>query len=398
MKEQYLDTFLTNSGTLDERIQRATKLPSKEALLSVMEQKPKTQIRDILIETPCNQSCTACFFNESGGPGFVRLTNDTFQELRGMIKALGEPDPSSLAMYPKEITTALSVLPVMADQGISRTLTNGRILNKEGVIESLKKANMKKLVITVPGGKESYAAYTRNNPDEYEQLISNVALAIRNGFEVSTFMPIFARNVDDIESTVIRLGNIGVENIQFLRVRPFGNAQSLPNEYFLTQEGTVRFLENLNRSRKLVGNKMKLTLFGGSFGPNFFGSSIYQQLAGIDTNTPKSKYFCMMLDRQFVGISLATKKAYSCFIGLSFDEACVGYYKDGSITYTKPAITGDALRNNLRGMCARDSCEYQPLCMGGCRMNAFAWAKRNGEADPFFAGQDICITNILENA
>jgi|GEM_PF-1829508 len=401
MKEQYLDTFQTNTGTLNERIQRATNglLPSKEALISAMAQKPDVQIRDILIETPCNQSCTTCFFNEAGGPGTVRLNKESFEELRSMARALGQTDLSILSLYPKEITTALSVLLVMSEQGITRTLTNGKLLDKEGVIEALKEAGIQKLVITVPGGKNAYAMYTNNNPDEYDGLISNIDLAVRNKFDVSIFMPMFAQNIDEVEDTVTRLSAIGIKQVQFLRVRPFGNAFTLPKEYFLTNDGTIRFLENLNKTRKLVGDQMSLTLSGGSFGPNFFGTSTYQQLAGINTKRPNanSKYFCPMIDRQFVGISLGTKKAYSCFIGTSFEESCVGYYKDGSITYTKPPLSGESLQKNLRGICANDSCQYQPLCLGGCRMNAFALAKRDGEQDPLFAGQDICLTNILEN-
>jgi radical SAM protein with 4Fe4S-binding SPASM domain len=397
IKEQLFNTFLTNTGTLNERIQRATSLPSKEAFLSAMAQKPDTQVRDVLIETPCNQSCTACFFNENGGPGLVRLTTEVLDELRDMAVVLGQPDPKYFTLYPKEITTALPVLPVMSEQGITRTLTNGKILNQNGVIGALRKADIQKLVITVPGGREAYALYTQNNPDEYDTLLSNVALAIRSNFDVSIFMPVFSQNIKDIEQTVDVLGNMNVKKIQFIRVRRFGNAYPLPDDYFMTRDDTLNFLEYLNRARESVGDKMSLTLFGGSFGPNFFGTSIYKQLAGIDAKWPNSRYFCPVIDRQFVGISLATKKAYSCFIGMSFKEAEIGYYKNGSITYTKPALTGESLRNNLRGICSETNCEYQPLCLGGCRMNAFALAKQKNESDPFYAGQDICVTNILKS-
>jgi len=397
MKEQSFDTFMTNTGTLDAQIRQSTNLPSKEAFLSAMAQKPGRQVRDILIETPCNQSCTACFFNENGGSGKVQLTQEALSELRSMISVLKKPDPEYFALYPKEISTALPMLSIMSEQGITRTLTNGRILNKNGVIDALKKANIRKLVITVPGGKDAYAMYTQNNPDEYETLLSNVNLAVRNNFDVSIFMPIFSQNINDIENTVDVLGNMNVRNIQFIRVRRFGNAFSLPNEYFMKNDDMLTFLETVNRTRKRAGDKMKLTLFGGSFGPNFFGSSIYRQLAGITEHWPNSRYFCPMIDRQFVGVSFATKKAYSCFIGMSFEEAQIGYYKDGVITYTKPMLTGESVQNNLRGMCSENNCEYQPLCLGGCRMNAFALAKQNNETNPFFAGQDICITNTIKN-
>jgi radical SAM protein with 4Fe4S-binding SPASM domain len=60
-----------------------------------------------------------------------------------------------------------------------------------------------------------------------------------------------------------------------------------------------------------------------------------------------------------------------------------------------PAITDEQLKTNLRGQCAADNCEYQPLCMGGCRMTAFSVARRKGESEPLYAGQDICMTKLL---
>lgn len=396
MKEQLFNTFLTNTGTLNARIQRTTGYPSTEAFLSAVAQKPDTQARDLLVETPCNQSCIGCYFKENGGPGYIRLTDEALTEIRSMVAILRQPDPTLFTLYPKEISNALPILPVMAKEGIDRTLTNGKILNKPGVLEALQKANIRKLVITVPGSKNAYALYTRNNPDEYDTLLSNVDLAVRNNFDVSIFMPIFAQNIDDVEQTVTTLGNMNVKNIQFIRLRPFGDGYSLPKEYFMNIDDTIRFLENLNKAREMVKNTMSLTLFGGSFGPNFFGTSVYKQLAGTNEKWPNSRYLCPMIDRQFVGVSFATKKAYSCFIGISFKEAEIGYYKNGAITYTQPPLTAQTISSNLRGICAKENCEYQPLCLGGCRMNAFVLSKQKNENYPLFAEQDICITDILK--
>jgi radical SAM protein with 4Fe4S-binding SPASM domain len=217
-----------------------------------------------------------------------------------------------------------------------------------------------------------------------------------NGFSVGVFYPVFKQNIADIEETTAILRDANVTDIKFIRVRPFGNATNLPDQVLLTQKDMPSFLGSVDATR-LRYPDVKLTLFGESFGPNFFGSSIYTYLAGDGDRWPGSTYVCPMVNGQFIGVSYGTNNAYPCFEALSFPELINGTYRNGVLTTSGPVVSDASLSEKLRGMCAKHACEYQDLCMGGCRITAFAVAKRNGENDPLYAGQDICVTNLLSD-
>lgn len=392
-----LDTFRTNTGTLNERIQRATGLPGVDAIVEQMGRRAQNRATDLLIESPCNESCTTCFFQEAGGPGKIRLTPDVVDDIRTTAKVLGDPDPKQFTLYPKEITAAMSLLPIFSERSITRTLTNGKRLGESGVVPALQQAGITDLMVTVPGDVSAYASYTQEKPETYERLLANIQLAIRSGLIVGVFYPVFRANVDDVGVVVKNLNNLGVSEIKFLRVIPVGRAMNLPDDMFLTREDTIRFLMNVNEARNRVRGDMKLSLFGGSFGPNFYSKSIYRYLAGQTGRWPDSQFLCPMIGRQFVGISYSSDKAYPCFKAMSFPELQIGNFRDGEISFSSPPLTPESLQDNLRGQCAKYACQYQPLCLGGCRIAAFSFAKRRGEKDPLFAGQDICVTRILDD-
>ena len=391
-----LDSFRTNTGTLDERIQRATGLQGAADLMEQMRKRGQNRATDLLIESPCNESCSTCFFQETGGPGKIRLTPEVVDDIRTTAQVLGDPDPKRFTLYPKEITAAMPLLPVFTERSITRTLTNGKRLGEPGVLDSLKNAGIKDLMITVPGRAPAYSLYTKEKEQTYDRLLTNVGLAVRKGFNVSIFYPVFRPNVDDVIPTTLQLKELGVKNIKFIRVIPVGAARNLADDMFLNKEDTLEFLTNVNTVRKLTQDALEFTLFGGSFGPNFYGKSIYRYLAGMDDRWPGSQYYCPMINGQFVGIAYGTGKAYPCFKALSFPELSSGQYQNGKLTLKSPVLTKNNLENKLRGQCAKIDCRYQSICLGGCRITAFAFAKRRGENDPLYAGQDVCVTRILE--
>lgn len=391
-----LDTFRTNTGTLNERIQRATGLNSINDLKKQMRQRELNRATDLLIESPCNESCSTCFFQEAGGPGRIRLTPEVIDDIRTTTQLLGDPDPKRFTLYPKEITTAMPLLPVFSERSITRTLTNGKRLGEPGVLHGLKNAGIKDLMITVPGRAAAYALYTKEKGQTYDRLLGNIGLAVREGFNVGIFYPVFRPNVDDVIPTALQLKELGVKNIKFIRVIPVGAARGLSDNMFLNKVDTLEFLTNVNTARKLTQNSMELTLFGASVGPNFYGKSIFRYLAGMDDRWPGSQYYCPMIDGQFVGIAYGTRKAYPCFKALSFPELSSGEYKDGKLVLKPPLLTKENLENKLRGQCTKTDCQYQPICLGGCRITAFSFAKRRGESEPLYAGQDVCVSRILE--
>jgi radical SAM protein with 4Fe4S-binding SPASM domain len=394
MKES-LSTFVTNTGTPDDRVFAATGLPGTAALLDRMAGRGNTVARDLLVPSACNENCRACFFTEGEG-GCTRLTADAMGEIRLMALALGREFPELFTPYPREITTAPEMLSVFSEFGVKRTLTNGKLLGKPGVMDRLWTAGIRSLVVTVPGGAESFAWYTGENASSYDPLISTIGDAVRRGFDVGTFMPVFRDNVDDIGAMSQRLSQAGVRDIMCIRVVPVGRAAEWDDNLFLDRDSAVRFFGNVNAARLALGDRTRITMFGGSFGPNFSGREIFRYLSGDKPRWPGSKYLCPLVTGQFVGVSFASKRAYPCFQMMSFPETAIGTYADGTVEITAPLPPEEAYRERLRGICAADDCTWQALCMGGCRSAAFSFARRRGEADPIFAGQDICQTRIIE--
>ena len=305
-----LDTFRSNTGTLEERIQRATGLNGTGDLIAQMKSREQNRATDLLLESPCNERCVACFFQEAGGPGSIRLTTEVVNDIRTTAGILGAPDKTMFTLYPKEITTAMPLLPVFSERAVTRTLTNGKRLGEPGVIETLKNAGIRDLMVTVPGNAASYALYTQEKEQTYDRLLNNIGSAIRSGLTVSTFYPVFRPNIDDVLETTLRLQELGVREIKFIRVIPAGAARNLSDDIFTDNDSTLQFLSNVNEARKQAGNTMELTLFGGSFGPNFFAKSIYRYLAGASDRWPGSQYYCPMVNGQFIGIAFGTGKGY----------------------------------------------------------------------------------------
>jgi len=393
---EYYDTFVTNNGSLDQRINNATGLSGKNELLDVMAKRRNNVAKDLLVENICSQKCVACYYQEDSCKQGIRISEDKIADVRKAIENLTVTNKDLFTFYPREITTAMNFLPLYTELLQDRVLTNGKLLNKS-VFEKFKKSGIKRLSITVPGEKEAYSFYTQEPESTYDQLLENVSNAVTFGFNVSAFMPLFKQNIKDVTSTVRNLANRGVKEIQFIRIVPEGQAKSLSDAIFIDREDTLSLMRNVNSLRHELDNKVHLSLFKGYFGPNFYGNSIFKHLSGQINEWPGSEYFCPAINRQFLCVSAQSNNIYNCFASMSFPEDfMVGKYDEGVIETTKMPIKSEELKDALRGICSSNACEEQPVCMGGCRVIPYAIAKRNGEPNPMFAGQDFCITQILK--
>jgi len=398
-KEAYsrLSTFLSVTGSINEQIQQATGLPDLAALQKQMEMRAETIRTDLLVPSKCNQECDACFYDLSRLKNVIDVNDEVIVDIDRTITILKTIDKNPY-FYPREPTTALRLLPAYEKAGQSDILTNGKLLTKPGILEAFRESKITSMFVTVPGLSASYATYTREPESQYEQILDGIQKAKEQGFTVNVFTPIFEKNIEDIIPMVNRLTAIGVGEIRFIRVIPVGKAKTMPDEFFLKPESTVRFLEQVNIARLQNTGKIRLSLFGQSFGPNFYGNSLWRTLAGQTNQWPATKFACPAINRQYLGVVLGSKDIVSCFQAMSFDNQTIGYLKDGKIVLDteKPLRSEELLKKNLRGICAEDSCEYQAVCMGGCRTAAIAEAVRKNESDPEFAGQNICLTQILK--
>jgi radical SAM protein with 4Fe4S-binding SPASM domain len=392
-----LSTFVSVTGTIDEQVQKATSLPRLSDLVEKMNERSSVVRVDLLVPNKCNQDCAACFYKPECGNQTMIINEGVTCDIKKMLEVLKTIDKSPY-FYPREPTTpsALRLLSEYKQVGMDSILTNGKTLTQPIVIETLKRAGIKSLTVTVPGEAKSYAMYTKEPIEQYEKILEGISVARQNGFDVSTFTPVFEQNIDDIIPMVNRLVNLGVSTIKFIRVLPVGNAKNMPNDFFLKPESTIRFLKKVNQARLLYPS-IKLTLFGQSFGPNFYSRGIWRALAE-PTEWPGTKFACSAVNRRYLGVVLGSNEIVSCFEGMSLENQKIGFVRDGKLILDpNVSRSEEVLRNNLRGICAKDKCEYQSLCMGGCRTAAMSEAIRRKEPETEFAGQTICITQILKN-
>jgi len=397
MNKEILSTFVTNPGSPREQLFRATGLSTIDALTQKMRTRANSVNADLLVPTACNQSCPGCFYDLPKNLDMEDVDNRSWEEIKKTLKMLYAIDPNP-TYYPREPSVSLRILDGYKEAGITRALTNGKLLYRPETVQVLKQSGITSIVVTVPGNEDSYATYTGEDINTYGRLLKGIDMAGKQGISVSVFMPIFQKNVNDVEETTERLVNIGVKDIRFIRVLPIGKARNLPDDFFLTKDGMVTFLTNVNTTRLLWKDKVNLSLFGLSFGPNFYGMNAWKSLSGLRGGWPQSEYLCPTINRQYVGVVLGSKDIVTCFQAMSFPDQRIGYIDDGTIVYSpeKPKRTSENLSKNLRGMCSAENCDYQPICLGGCRTAAIAEAIRKNEPDPEFAGQNICVTNIVK--
>lgn len=389
-----LSTFIKLTGPLDSRIEQATGASNADELQDMMADKPTKQSVDLLINSKCSERCSHCFFTEAE-EGFISTTPELVEDLRRQIQFF-DADSSNVTIYPREATLAMNLLPVFEEQSMDRVLTNGVLLSKRGVIDKLKSFGIEKLAISLHGSKEDHTLITQAPSDFYDLTLKGIEMAIAAGMDVSTFTAVSKYNLGSLEQVFAYANRVGIRETKLLRLIPVGNAQNLPDEAFIDEADLRTMLLTVEAARRQYPN-LRISLLGTSFGPNFYSRGMYRYLVGESDVWPNSTYACPWINQQYIGISVGSGKVYPCFEAVSFSETQIGAVDiDGRANVDNPNLTPQSLKENLRDKCAEDDCQYQALCLGGCRITAFSFAKRRGEEDPLYAGQDICLTRTLD--
>lgn len=396
MTEQRLRTFARLRGPLDDRIHMSTGLSSQAEILNAMTSKQVRQSVDLLLPTACNQECLHCFFKETGGPGYIRTTDTVMDEVLDLMNQCNR-EKKAVTLYPREITTVPRLFPVLSEQGIDRVLTNGLLLNDDRILSSLKKSGITELMISLHGPKEPHMKLTGVTEKQYDATVSGIEKAVDQGFQVGAFCTTYADNVERLPELFRDAKSLGIREVKLLRLTPLGNAKDLPESFFIGRE-QIRNMLYLVDDERLRNPDLKISLFSTSFGPNFYSKNIFRYLAGQKAQWPYSTYPCPMIGQEFIGISLGSNKIYPCFEALSFPELQIGHINEkNEITITSPPLNKDVLQKNLTGICSKEACPSQPICLGGCRISAFAFAKKKAQPNPITAGMDACVTEIISS-
>jgi radical SAM protein with 4Fe4S-binding SPASM domain len=351
---------------------------------------------DIMSFRPCDQQCRQCSFVEAAmNPAAPRGSAAEIDFIRRLRANYPE---SGFFLYPRDIVTAASLLPLMQDVGQSETLTNGNHLD-ERLVERMLESGLKEVQITLFETAAEQELYNRNAAEEYERIKANIRLCVARGLRVQVNNVLSRETLGSMELLGDECLRLGVTRVRFIRLQPIGDAlKGFPPEAYLTQadlEGVI--ILTIERLKQKYGRRLYLC-FAANFGPNFYGKTLEEareKLRRRSPMSPSSNTFCPAIDGQYWTVSTQSGNVHWCFHNIAYPDERIGAvdWGTGKVTIDRPVdLSRETLRKRLRGICAAESCKYQEVCLGGCRSAAISFTPDGDPQDRLYAGMDMCLT------
>lgn len=345
----------------------------------------------------CSQKCTHCFMTESdrktdGEPISSAELTDLTQKFvdRGYKTHLYYQEPMMRPDYFESVEkfpqTTSEINP--AYFALNRTL-----------IERARKAGITTIRHSLHGDQEAHCALTMATPKFYEKLLEGIDVLKANGFQVDIETTMYQENRHCIEYLADLLEAKGVDGWFVGRAVPVGAGKKWPASKFLRGDDARQVASDVLKAA--ASHKSLTVRFDANWGPNFFSVRQYEYLLGtIPGESLIGMYWCDAVNNAVLYTSVETGRVYPCFYHLSFEDDAIGSYdkSTGDIKFNEQQVakwTPKYLSENLRGICAKDSCAFHELCLGGCRGTASAFARLDQDEDPFTAGSDFCLTHEL---
>lgn len=227
--------------------------------------------------------------------------------------------------------------------------TNGTFINDE-TIELLKSNNIKELQISIDG-LENFHDKVRGK-GMYQKTIKNIKELINKGFSIKTMTVLSKENIDDFESIIISLLDLGVDHICFERLIPIGRGEK-SIKYILNSKDLER-IYNILQAKSWFNGKVSINdpIINALKRHNVKKTYLALDgcLAGVKNFAIDSEGYLKICTK----IPLRIGKV----LDIDFDNLFASY---------------DCLKNlamrNLKGKCK--NCLYVMYC-GGCRAEAFA--------------------------
>ena len=392
-------TFYSLTGTLNQRIFESTGLPDKQALLSTLQSKPSKRTLDMLMPTVCNQDCTHCHFVEYEGQQFLKLDQQLVDKANELAKYLKSYDPEAhLITYPREVTAFPKILPLRQQLGQNAIYTNAALIDQK-CVDNLIKYGVKTAFVSLHGSQKQHSLLTGVDKNSYNRTVSGIKLLHQNGIHINILLALHSGNLSSISSVVKFLLENDLKHLKLIRFFPAGHGKNISQNRLLKTADVIKILDKIEKIRHKYP-QLSIAFYGMSFGPNFYSPNSFRFLAGQYTKYGDSRYLCPVINQDYVGISLGTHNVYPCFEAMSFPEMKIGKLTEKnnkySLSVNKTKFDPLLLHKKLQGICSAKKCQYQEFCLGGCRMHAYAVARKKGHKNPIFAGQDICLTQILD--
>lgn len=375
-------------GSFEERIYQSTGLTLPEFSLAC---RAKSTFKIVEVSAHgCNLSCSHCFQRE---PGFVGGMNR--RSMEGIFRHF-EPSASIRIPFPQEPLLQPELLSIYELVGCSEISTNGILLARDTAsLDLLHERGIQNIIISLHGNRQDHCALTGVEPEVYDDLLRSLRTIVDRGFSLHITTTLYKGNLGALDYLPELLTSVGASEWWIQRIIPCGEARHWPLSRFLygdeCREVMIAY-SNLKRRYRPEELCVRLDL---TWGPNFYSNKMIQFLAGQRRHWPWTRFACPLVSGDRISISADSGRIYPCIFFESFPEMQIGMLDAGlSPVVERPLFSECELLDRLRGQC--EGCSYIEFCLGGCRATAFSFAVLRNEPEPLFAGQDFCLTSMLE--
>lgn len=329
---------------------------------------------------------------------------------------------TSFFLYPKEITTSPEMVDLMALTGQKYVLTNGASRRDiQVILDKIKKKGIRKegitrLKFTLFSDSEEQSFWTNASPNAYLDLLNTICFCKNSGFDVQIYTIITPQNIAKLPLLYSTAYSCGASVINLLRLMPVGNAINIDYKFLMKEDDLKELMIQVNVIKLQRKGEKPYISYGMSFGPDFYGNAVWDYLKKgsneqLSRQLPEqdaiqglqplfsSGTLCPVIDNKYIGISMKTGNLYWCYMLMSMPNTKVGKLVGDSRLEIddQPEFSRETLREKLRGKCSKGECEFQNLCLGGCRSRAYVSAVIRGEPEPEYAGMDLCRTSLRKN-
>lgn len=395
-----LSWLVKDITSLDEKIKQYTPFKNTQEFIKHLNDKKVMPNIELLLQTKCNLDCKLCFFQWEND--YIDIINQEMGQISEMIL---NRDPKSLFyIYPREISLAKNVIPILNEIWQNFVLTNWVYSQRAANIlfKQLKENGINEISFSYQSNSNIFSDLYNADQAWCDLVKQNIIIAKKMWFKVNLYSEVYKDNYSDIFKTCKEAELLGADNISFLRVWKVGNAIKIPNEefkikYTLSQKEMEEIVLQVSRAKKELKIRIIMTAW---FGINFYSSWVFNYYLGKSKNNAFNmniRNHCPAIDNLYYGVSLPSGNIYPCFTLQSLPETQIWKIDKWKITINKQRIDKNELINCLDWICSSENCEYYSLCFWWCRSAAYTNAKMNGHPNPKYAGMDLCITNTIKN-
>lgn len=348
-----------------------------------------TNIDFLDVGNNCNFSCDKCYYGANKPSTKIDSTLED-----EIIKKISSKYPQSkLFIYPPEITTSRYLLENIKEVGQKIVLTNGLGLNLE-MVRLFSQAGIEFPKVTLFANPKEQEKWQGINKEQYLKIRKNIELAAREGLKVVVNSVLWKDNISSIESLVKQCYDLGVDRIKLIRFMEEENSDE-----FIKDEDMNEVIERVEKAKLIPSPRIQ---FSYAFaGPNFFGKSVEEvkrKLLPKEGEWVKSPYLCPAIGQNYWGVSLRKREVSWCYFLKDKPIGKIGILDNkGNIKINRNIdLQPETLERELKGKCSEDQCEYQKVCLGGCRRTAYLFANMQNKKDPLYSGMDTCLTKVYK--